>query len=539
MFNKRNKSRRGRTVGGFAQIPYSHKSDWEQVVFTYGDQTIAGVKTFTSFPVGPSAAPTTDYQFANKKYVDDQLSVVNLWDRHATGYIYPHNANDDIYPNTSGSIGAATSRWSNAYINHIFMLPTATAITVDGTGLGANHFLNFSNFDITTGSFVNFGSITTKTSGYLFNGEMATSILDDSLLLNDFTVSCNHDGLGADTLRMIRRTWSGSMPNDSFNSDFAIFEGVLRGVVGSGGAEGGQVKGLHLDWTGATLQGSDIDAYPIFVDARGITIDDGHGTAYNEFGLARWVDDKSDTIIGVSDVAGENAIRTNGEINDRDYFSFFEDFCMQTINETDFGIVLHSNGGGLDPFIIPNREGGQIDLVTGGTTDDGSELQVAIPVRAVSGKLVMEGRIKPSFDITDMKIFIGLTDNVNTFEHPFDIDGSDVVTAIADNACGFVYDTTAATDEWFMASVNTTTVDTGSAALGIAPSNDTYQKFRIEISSNGVIIKFYIDDVLIGTLNTGIGVSSTIFLYPTIIISELNNSARTLVADYIYSGHTR
>jgi len=36
-----------------------------------GNQTVAGVKTFSSFPVTPSAAPTTDYEVANKKYVDD------------------------------------------------------------------------------------------------------------------------------------------------------------------------------------------------------------------------------------------------------------------------------------------------------------------------------------------------------------------------------------------------------------------------------------------------------------------------------------
>ena len=36
-----------------------------------GDQTVAGVKTFSSFLVTPSEAPTTDYQVANKKYVDD------------------------------------------------------------------------------------------------------------------------------------------------------------------------------------------------------------------------------------------------------------------------------------------------------------------------------------------------------------------------------------------------------------------------------------------------------------------------------------
>ena len=36
-----------------------------------GNQTVAGVKTFSSFPVGPSSAPSTDYEMANKKYVDD------------------------------------------------------------------------------------------------------------------------------------------------------------------------------------------------------------------------------------------------------------------------------------------------------------------------------------------------------------------------------------------------------------------------------------------------------------------------------------
>ena len=37
-------------------------------------QSIYGVKTFSSFPVTPSNAPTTNYQVANKKYVDDAAS---------------------------------------------------------------------------------------------------------------------------------------------------------------------------------------------------------------------------------------------------------------------------------------------------------------------------------------------------------------------------------------------------------------------------------------------------------------------------------
>lgn len=44
-------------------------------VLTSGDQTVSGTKTFSSFPVTPSSAPTTNYQIANKKYVDDKVAA--------------------------------------------------------------------------------------------------------------------------------------------------------------------------------------------------------------------------------------------------------------------------------------------------------------------------------------------------------------------------------------------------------------------------------------------------------------------------------
>jgi len=46
-------------------------------LLTTGVQTIAGAKTFTSFPVTPSAAPTANYQVANKKYVDDTVGIAH------------------------------------------------------------------------------------------------------------------------------------------------------------------------------------------------------------------------------------------------------------------------------------------------------------------------------------------------------------------------------------------------------------------------------------------------------------------------------
>jgi hypothetical protein len=48
--------------------------DHPQYVHDTGDEGIDGVKTFGSFPITPSAAPTTDYQVTNKKYVDDSIA---------------------------------------------------------------------------------------------------------------------------------------------------------------------------------------------------------------------------------------------------------------------------------------------------------------------------------------------------------------------------------------------------------------------------------------------------------------------------------
>jgi hypothetical protein len=49
----------------------------QSYVLNTGNETVAGVKTFSSFPVTPGSAPTTDYQVANKKYVAD-LDAANV-----------------------------------------------------------------------------------------------------------------------------------------------------------------------------------------------------------------------------------------------------------------------------------------------------------------------------------------------------------------------------------------------------------------------------------------------------------------------------
>jgi hypothetical protein len=75
------------TVSGKGELVYTDEDDNDiqltsagkiPVVRLADDQTIEGIKTFSSFPITPSSAPTTDYQVANKKYVDDAQPVGDM-----------------------------------------------------------------------------------------------------------------------------------------------------------------------------------------------------------------------------------------------------------------------------------------------------------------------------------------------------------------------------------------------------------------------------------------------------------------------------
>lgn len=54
-------------------------------------QTIAGEKTFSTFPVTPSAAPDADYEVANKKYVDDNIVDNTDITKEPTGFTAPED----------------------------------------------------------------------------------------------------------------------------------------------------------------------------------------------------------------------------------------------------------------------------------------------------------------------------------------------------------------------------------------------------------------------------------------------------------------
>jgi hypothetical protein len=72
-------------------------------VRTTGNQTLDGIKSFTSFPVTPSSAPTLDYQVANKKFVEDEIVGFDAPD-DGTEYVRKDNT---WVPNSGGSFPEA------------------------------------------------------------------------------------------------------------------------------------------------------------------------------------------------------------------------------------------------------------------------------------------------------------------------------------------------------------------------------------------------------------------------------------------------
>jgi len=241
------------------------------------------------------------------------------------------------------------------------------------------------------------------------------------------------------------------------------------------------------------------------------------------------------------DFQGELHCTGTAKINSRDVFEIFDDFTYRAIAETYTPWILNS---GTDPQAIDPAisaaEGGVLLMTTGDDTGatavDATQIICHIPVQADSGGLVFETRLHINTAITNVSVFCGLTD-VTTLEEPF-TNAADVITSNATDACGFLYDTDATTDEWWMCAVDSDTDDSGNAATGTAPVADTYQVFRVEVSSNGNSIAYYIDGTLEGTL-TNVGVTETANLYATVIACGDGTASKTVDVDYIYVGTQR
>lgn len=182
---------------------------------------------------------------------------------------------------------------------------------------------------------------------------------------------------------------------------------------------------------------------------------------------------------------------------------------------------------------------GKVGDTTASMAVSGVQLDAGLNWKANMGDLVFEARVKTGI-ITNIAIFIGFTDQVSALEMPVQSAASaDTITTNATDAVGFMFDTSMTTKNWWLVGV-ANDVDATSQNTAVAPVADTYETFRIELSTAGVAT-FYRNGTAVGTAMTG-AVTATIALTPVIAAFNrtTSNGATTIVtADYIYASANR
>lgn len=244
----------------------------------------------------------------------------------------------------------------------------------------------------------------------------------------------------------------------------------------------------------------------------------------------------TDTILGAERVLAPKVY----DMSHRNRVGGIDDFMVQSLLDTSTPWILNSGSDDVaaDPAVTsPLEAGGVIQLVSGdagtGVAADGSQLVYAFPMQADDGGgLVGEAKLKIVSAVTNCQVNVGFTDSTS-LELPVSIGGSDALTTTASDFAGFVYDTGADTDQWFGVAVDSNTDDTSSATTGVAPTADTYQILRVEVSADGTVVRFLIDGIERLKLNPGsAGVSPDVNLYFTIIVNSTTTTSKTVKVDW-------
>lgn len=215
----------------------------------------------------------------------------------------------------------------------------------------------------------------------------------------------------------------------------------------------------------------------------------------------------------------------------------FDDFIGKTI--TGAWDVQKGSDGSAANFAISAGNSGMVRATTGADAGgtmalNGVQLSSALNWKAANGNLVFEAKVKISA-ITNISIFVGLTDQVAALEAAATLTGTTFTTNATD-AIGFLFDTNATTDTIRLVGV-ANDVDATPQDTGLAYVAATYRTFRIEVTTAGVAT-FFIDGLQIGTPMTG-AVTTSVALSPVVSGFAEAAATRTIDADYIFVQQTR
>jgi hypothetical protein len=180
---------------------------------------------------------------------------------------------------------------------------------------------------------------------------------------------------------------------------------------------------------------------------------------------------------------------------------------------------------------------GKVRLTTGDAAGgtmalNGSQLHSALNWKANQYGLSIEFRVQMSA-ITDVAVFVGFTDQVASLEMPINSAASaDTFTENATDACGIMFDTAMATDNWWLVGAGATAQNSA-----IAPVAGTYETWLITFANNGAAAFFRNGRVVGTTMTSGIATASTA-LTPVVAAFSRGAASRNIDLDYILTNKT-
>jgi hypothetical protein len=203
-------------------------------------------------------------------------------------------------------------------------------------------------------------------------------------------------------------------------------------------------------------------------------------------------------------------------------------FVEGTDSSTSAGAIVAAVNGTL--VITPGDSDGTIAA-------DYAAVNAALNWKANAGDLVFQARVKLA-EITSVSAFIGFTDTVAHEQPIHSAASANTLTTVATDAVGFMFDTAMGTDNWWAVGV-ANDVDATAQNLGVAPVADTYETFRIELSTAGVA-KFFRNGLEIGSGAMSGAVTPTVALTPHFGVRPLSAAAgKLLTVDYSLVAATR
>lgn len=221
-------------------------------------------------------------------------------------------------------------------------------------------------------------------------------------------------------------------------------------------------------------------------------------------------------------------------------YEIFDDFIGEEIDGYRWQGLVGTDAECVEPIVLSGQTGGVVRMTTGDDVAatmavNGVQLQQALNWTISQEGLAAEFRLKVSA-ITNVAVYFGFTDQVSALEMPFTLGAGDALTSNTTDGAGVLFDTAADTDQWCLVGV-ANNVDATKQFAGVAPVADTYEVWRVEVTSAGVA-RFYRNGALVGTAMTA-AIAAGIQLTPVIAAFSRTTASRTIDSDYIRVSQNR